>query len=81
MVSATVPTAVNLGFLNQSRHFSFKYLLIYPHEAECTPFQTNCYSENLVAPGIEPRTSGCAARNSDHWLQVQKSGFFFIFAV
>jgi hypothetical protein len=34
--------------------------------AEWTPFQTHCYSENLVAPAIEPRTSGLAARNSDH---------------
>jgi hypothetical protein len=24
------------------------------HEAECTPFQTHYFSENLVAPGIEP---------------------------
>jgi hypothetical protein len=24
------------------------------------------FSENLVAPGIEPRTSGSVARNSDH---------------
>jgi hypothetical protein len=34
--------------------------------AERTRFQTHCYSENFVAPGIEPRTSGLAARNSDH---------------
>jgi hypothetical protein len=34
---------------------------------EWTPFQTYCYSENLVAPGIEPTTSELAARNSDHW--------------
>jgi hypothetical protein len=36
------------------------------HEAELTPFQTQCYSENLVAPGIEPGTSAIVARNSDH---------------
>jgi hypothetical protein len=35
-------------------------------KAEWTPFQTDCYSENLVAPGIEQGTSGSAARNSDH---------------
>jgi hypothetical protein len=29
--------------------------------AEWTPFQTHCYSENVVAPGIEPGTSGYAA--------------------
>jgi hypothetical protein len=34
--------------------------------AEWTPFQTHCYSENLVAPAIEPGTSGLAARNSDN---------------
>jgi hypothetical protein len=34
--------------------------------AEWTPFQTHCYSENLVVPGIEPGISGLAARNSDH---------------
>jgi hypothetical protein len=31
------------------------------------PFQTNYFSENLVAPGIKPSTSGSVARNSDHW--------------
>jgi hypothetical protein len=61
------PTVVNLIFLDRSRYFSFKQLLIYPHEAEWTPFQTHCYSGNLVAPVIEPGTSGLAARNSDHW--------------
>jgi hypothetical protein len=30
--------------------------------AESTPFQTHCYSENLVPSGIEPRTSEFAAR-------------------
>jgi hypothetical protein len=30
------------------------------------PFQTHYFSENLVAPGIEPGTSGSVARNSDH---------------
>jgi hypothetical protein len=59
-------TAVNLSFLDRSRYFSFKKLLIYPHEAERTPFQTHYYSENLVAPGIEPGTSGSVARKADH---------------
>jgi hypothetical protein len=35
--------------------------------AEFTPFQTHCYSENLIAPGIELGTSGSATRKSDHW--------------
>jgi hypothetical protein len=60
------PTAVNLSFIDPSRYFSFKQFLIYAHKAEWTPFQTQCYSENLVAPGIEPGTSVSAARNSDH---------------
>jgi hypothetical protein len=34
--------------------------------AEWTPFQIHCYSENLAALGIEPGTSGSAARKSDH---------------
>jgi hypothetical protein len=34
--------------------------------ADRTPLQTHCYSENLAAPGIEPGTSGSAARRSDH---------------
>jgi hypothetical protein len=29
---------------------------------EWTPFHTHCYPENLAAPGIEPGTSGIAAR-------------------
>jgi hypothetical protein len=29
-------------------------LLNCTHEAEWTPFQTHYFSENLVAPGIEP---------------------------
>jgi hypothetical protein len=41
-------------------------LLSCTHEAECTPFQTHCFSEKLVAPGIDPGTSGSVARNSGH---------------
>jgi hypothetical protein len=37
-----------------------------PHEAEWTPFQTRCFSENVEARGIEPGTSGSVARSSDH---------------
>jgi hypothetical protein len=43
-------------------------LLIYPHEAEWTLFQTYCYSEKLVATGIGPGTSGPVAMNSGHWI-------------
>jgi hypothetical protein len=66
MVSATDSHVVNLDFIDRSRYFSFKWLLSCPHEAEWTPLQTRCFSENLEEPGIEPRTSGSVARNSDH---------------
>jgi hypothetical protein len=56
-----------------SRFSSSKPLLFLPsstsvvlNEAEWTTFQTHYFSENLVAPGIEPGTSGSVARNSDH---------------
>jgi hypothetical protein len=64
--SATDPTAVNLGFLDRSRYFSIQVALSCPHEAEWTPFQTHYFSENLVAPGIKPETSGSVDSNSDH---------------
>jgi hypothetical protein len=54
---------VNLDILlPKLRHFH------YTHEAEWTPFQfqTHYFSENIVAQGIEPVTSGSVARNSDH---------------
>jgi hypothetical protein len=53
-------------FWAEAAIFPFKYLLNYPHEAEWTLFQTHYFSENLVAPEIEPGTSGSVARNSDH---------------
>jgi hypothetical protein len=31
------------------------------------PLQTDYFSENLVAPGIEHRTSGSIVRNSDQY--------------
>jgi hypothetical protein len=43
-----------LGFLDRRRYFSSKQLLNCTHEAEWTPFQTHYFSENLLAPGIEP---------------------------
>jgi hypothetical protein len=41
-------------FKTEAATFPIKELLNYPHEAEWTPFQTHYFSENLVAPGIEP---------------------------
>jgi hypothetical protein len=57
-------------------------LLSCTQEAEWTRFQTHYCSENLVALGIEPGTSGSVARrleggrsadNSEQWI-VQKFG-------
>jgi hypothetical protein len=64
-----VPTFADRGVLRGQRGRSptVVNLLIYPHEAEWTPFQTHSYAKNLVAPEIEPRTSGLVVRNSDHW--------------
>jgi hypothetical protein len=50
-------TAVNLSFLDWSSYFSFQ---VPPHLSSW-----GC-EENLVGPEIEPRTSGSAARNSEH---------------
>jgi hypothetical protein len=49
------PTVVNLSFIDRIHYFSVQY--IYPREAEWIPFQTHCYAENLIALGIESRTS------------------------
>jgi hypothetical protein len=69
------PTAVNFSFLDRSCYFSFKYSSFTLTRAEWTPFQTYCYSENVVAPEIEPGTSGLAARNS--WLLDHRDGLFY----
>jgi hypothetical protein len=58
--------AVNLSFSTDAATFlssSSSFILTL---AEWTPFQTHCCSENLVAQGIEPGTSGLAYRNSDY---------------
>jgi hypothetical protein len=46
-------------FLSSSSSFTLT-------RSELTPLQTHCYSENLVAPGIEPETSVLAASNSEN---------------
>jgi hypothetical protein len=43
-----------LGFLDRTRYFFFQVVPQCIHEAEWTPFQIRYFSENLVAPGIEP---------------------------
>jgi hypothetical protein len=54
VVSMTDPYGRILGFLDRSSYFSSEQLLNCTHEAEWTPFHTHHFSENLVAPGIEP---------------------------
>jgi hypothetical protein len=51
VVGTTDPYFRSLGFLDRSRYFFFQ---VAPHEAECSPFQTHYFTENLVTPGIEP---------------------------
>jgi hypothetical protein len=60
------PTDVNLGFLELSRYFSFKKLLNYSYEAESTPYQIHYFSQDTVAPGIEPETFETVGWNSDN---------------
>jgi hypothetical protein len=45
---------VSVTSLRPYCQFSFKLLLNCTHEAEWTPFLTHYFSENLVAPGVEP---------------------------
>jgi hypothetical protein len=60
------PMAVNLSFLDRSRYFSFKHLFIYPHKGWVNPVPDPLLLRKVAAPGIEPWTSGSAARKSDH---------------
>jgi hypothetical protein len=54
MVSVTDSYSSNLGFLYRNHYFSSKQLLNCTYEAEWIQFHTHYFSENLVAPGIEP---------------------------
>jgi hypothetical protein len=56
-----IPTAINLGFLDRSHYYFYS-----SSPSEWTLFQTYYFSENLVPPGIEPRTFGSVAGNSGH---------------
>jgi hypothetical protein len=67
VVSVTDPCGRILGFLDRSRYFFFQVSPQLYSRGEWTPFQAHYFSENLVAPEIEPWSSGSVARNSDHW--------------
>jgi hypothetical protein len=65
------------GFLDRSRYYFFQVApRLHTYEAKWTPFQTHYFSENLVAPGIETRASGFAARNSGH--QTTEAVYFLL---
>jgi hypothetical protein len=49
-----IPTAVFSIFTTEAATISSKQLFNCTYEAEWTPFQTHYFSENLVAPGINP---------------------------
>jgi hypothetical protein len=62
-----IPAGINLGFLDLEPllfHSSSSSVIL--TRLEWTPFQTHCFLENLLAPGIESGTSGSVARISDH---------------
>jgi hypothetical protein len=44
----------HIGFLDKSRCFFFQGAPLLYSEVKWTPFQTHYFTENLVAPGIEP---------------------------
>jgi hypothetical protein len=55
MASARDPHGRILEFLDLSRYFFLQVTLNCTHEDEWTPLQSHYFTENLVAPGIEPR--------------------------
>jgi hypothetical protein len=66
VVSAADPLRPLIAvFYTATTNFLLSSFSVILTRAECTPFQTHCYSENLVTPGIEPGTFVLAARNSD----------------
>jgi hypothetical protein len=52
--SITDPYGRILGSLNRRPYISFQAVPSFIHEIEWDPFQIRYFSENLVAPGIEP---------------------------
>jgi hypothetical protein len=54
VVSVTDPYCLILDLLDRSRYLFFHVVPQLYSEAEWIPFQTHYFSENLVAPGIEP---------------------------
>jgi hypothetical protein len=76
VVSRTDPCGRILDFVDRNRYSSSKLVLSCTHETEWTPFQTHYFSETLVVPGIETRTSGSVVRKQHHKLKATKKGNF-----
>jgi hypothetical protein len=57
------PTVVNLSFLDRSRYFSFKQLLIYPHKGWVDPVPDLLIFRKSGSSGNQTR---------DHWVRSQK---------
>jgi hypothetical protein len=53
-------------FLCRNRYYFFQVASRCTHEAEWIPFHTRYFSENLVAPEIEPGTYVSVVKNSGH---------------
>jgi hypothetical protein len=68
VVSTTDPYGLYLGFLTRSRYFFFQVApqLYSRGSGPRSRPTTTTTTTSLVAPGIEPETSGSVARSSDH---------------
>jgi hypothetical protein len=58
--------------------FSFKQLLNCTHKTEWTLFKTHYFSENLVAPGIEPQDLWICSQELLNTRPQRRSTFFYI---
>jgi hypothetical protein len=67
VVSAMDPHGRILGFLDRSGFYFFQVAPQSYSTRLSGPRSRHYFSENLVAPGIEPGISGSVARNSDHY--------------
>jgi hypothetical protein len=57
------PTAVNLSFLDRSRYFSYKQLLIYPHK---------CWVDPVPDPLLLRKRGSVGSRTRDLWVSSQE---------
>jgi hypothetical protein len=57
------PAVVNLSFLDRSRYFSFKYLLVYPHKGWVDP---------VPDPLLLTKSGSAGNRTQDLWISSQE---------